>query len=73
MRKYRCIVLALLGLYLGVYHGQVALLDSASPQPLEVYPYRVESYPPADQLALGNGIPVHNKAHLQKLLEDFTS
>ena len=73
MRKYRCVMLALLGLYLGVYHGQVALFDSASSKPLQIYPYRVEIYPQEDQQSLKKGIPIHGRDPLQRLLEDFTS
>ena len=73
MRRRRRIPLVLLGLYLGVYHGQVALFDSEKPQPLEVYPYRTESYPQFDQQALQKGIPITDRDHLQRLLEDFTS
>lgn len=73
MRKRRYVPLLLLGLYLGVYHGQVALFDTEKPQPVEIFPYRAENYPLSDQQALQEGIPVTDRDHLQRLLEDFTS
>ena len=73
MRKYRLIPLLLIGLYLGTYHGHIALFDREKTQPVEVFPYLAENYPQHDQQALQKGIPVTSRDHLEKLLEDFTS
>ena len=66
-------VLCLLGLFLGSFRGYVALYDEDQDEPRQVFPYRTEALPPADQLALEKGIPVLNEKALQHLLEDFTS
>ena len=73
MRKYCCTALLLLGLFLGIQNGYVALWDTTDTQPLKVFPYRVESYPLSDQQALKKGIPVSGPEQLQQLLEDLTS
>ena len=73
MRKFCPILLVLLGLYLGLYHGQVALWETNNPQPVKIFPYRAESYPRIDQQTLEKGIPIVDENHLSNLLEDFTS
>ena len=66
-------VLLSLGLILGSFRGYVALFEEGEEEPRQVFPYRTEALPPADQLALTEGIPVLNEKALQHLLEDFTS
>ena len=66
-------VLLSLGLILGSFRGYVALFEEDKQEPRQVFPYRTDSLPPVDQLALEKGIPVLNEKVLQHLLEDFTS
>lgn len=62
-----------LALTLGSFRGYVALFEDDSQEPRQVYPYRIQSLPPADQIALEEGIPVRSEKELQHLLEDFLS
>ena len=62
-----------LGFILSSFRGYIALFDEDQEEPRQVFPYRTETLPPADQLALEQGIPVLNEKVLQHLLEDFTS
>ena len=74
MIKKRCIsLLMLLGLVLGSYKGYVALFDENATEPRQIFPYKTESLPPADQQALEKGIPVRDMERLQQLMEDFLS
>ena len=66
-------VLLSLGLILGSFRGYVALFEEGKKEPRQVFPYRTETLPLADQVALNKGIPVLNEKALQHLLEDFTS
>ena len=71
---HRCLSFLLIaGLYLGHFHGYVALWDEDSPDPRVIYPYKLEALPPADQTALNQGIPVRSEKELNRLLEDFLS
>ena len=70
--RYLTVVLSL-GLILGSFRGYVALFVEGKEEPRQIFPYRTESLPPVDQLALEKGIPVLNEKALQHLLEDFTS
>jgi hypothetical protein len=68
------LVLALIqGFFLGIHNGHVALWEEGGNQPLQVFPYRAEVLPPADQAALEKGIPIESKAELISLLEDYLS
>ena len=72
--KQRRLSLALaLGLILGSCRGYVALYEENSPQPRQVYPYRISTLPPQDQNALEEGIPIRSEKELAHLLEDFLS
>lgn len=66
-------LLLILGLYLGQFHGYVALWEEDSPDPRIIYPYKTDTLPPADQAALEQGIPVRSERELHSLLEDFLS
>ena len=66
-------ILLALGLILSSYRGYVALYQEGNQEPRQVFPYRVETLPVSDQLALEKGIPVLSEKALQYLLEDFTS
>lgn len=61
------------GFLLGVYKGHIALWQCEDPMPVEVFPFRVTSLPPADQETLHQGIRVNSGAELARLLEDYLS
>lgn len=70
----RCLHFILLFTFLlGCHKGYVALWTEGSDTPVEIYPYRVNSLPPADQAALEKGIPIKNDLELSSLLEDYLS
>jgi len=73
MRRRCALLLCLMGLYLGMHNGYVALLHTQSPTPLQVFPYRSVMYPEYDQNLLEHGIAVHSYKDLSKLLEDYFS
>lgn len=58
---------------LGTHEGFVALWRDNVPIPVEVFPYRTESLPPADQQALKKGIRIRSEEELDRLLEDYLS
>ena len=66
-------LLMILGLTLGSFRGYLALFDENQEEPRQVFPYRISTLPPADQVALEKGIPVRSEKELQHLLEDFLS
>lgn len=71
--KYKVIIPLLLGLYLGLHNGYVALWDTNHQKPLEVFPYRCSVYPKIDQNQLEKGIPIDNENALKAILGDFLS
>ena len=74
MLKYKNLSLIfILGLILGTYKGYVALFDEGATEPRQIFHYKAESLPPADQIALENGIPVRDMERLEQLMEDFFS
>ena len=58
---------------LGNHNGFVALWKDSAPEPLAVFPYRIESLPPYDQQRLNRGIRIGSEEELHALLEDFLS
>lgn len=73
MKKRTFAALFLLGMILGCQGEYVALFGGESQEPLQVFPYRVAAFPPADQQSLRAGIPVADQEQLAGLLEDFFS
>ena len=73
MRRLFRIALLLLGLYLGLHNGYLALWKTGDTEPEQVFPFRASQYPKLDQKALENGIPIEDTEALKKLLEDFLS
>lgn len=73
MRRRLLYGLLLLGLYLGLQNGYIALWKQEATKPVQVFPYRAALYPKADQQALSNGIPITDNWQLQQILEDFLS
>ena len=58
---------------LGVHDGYIALWKEGSPEPAEVFPYRAEVLPEADQRRLEKGIRITSKQELLQLMEDYLS
>ncbi|MBQ7801166.1 MAG: hypothetical protein IJ375_02440 [Oscillospiraceae bacterium] len=74
MRKKGHIYIALFfGFLLGIQNGFITLWSDGSPEPVEVFPYRAELLPEADQRALEKGIRAESSENLAKLLEDYLS
>ncbi len=72
--KQNILCLALLAAYiLGNQRGYIALWESGNPEPRQIFPYKVESLPPADQKALEEGIRLKDAGELLQLLEDYLS
>lgn len=69
----RCRVLLLIGLYLGLHNGYLALWSSDRSEPDQVFPYRASLYPKCDRDALERGIPIAGNEQLKHVLEDFLS
>ena len=60
-------------LLLGSWNNHVALYMKGDPEPLEVYPVKLELLPKADQDAIISGIPVENSKKLHQVLQDMLS
>ncbi len=72
MKTFQRICLCvLLGGFLGVQNGHLALFEDR--RPVEIFPYAAEHYSPTDQDALKQGIPYENPLEKQRILEDFLS
>lgn len=63
----------MLSLLLGCHKGYVALFQSGSSEPMQIFPYPITSLPSADQLALQEGIPIRSEKELAQRLEDYLS
>lgn len=66
-----CLVLA--GFMLGIRDGYIALWKDGRPEVWEVFPYRAQMLPEADQKILSRGIRAENREDLARLLEDYLS
>lgn len=64
--------LLILGFLLGIQDGCIALWRDGNPDP-EVFPYRAEHLPIADQKALEKGIFIAGEEELARLIEDYLS
>ena len=72
--KYRKQLIALaLSFLLGIQNGYIALWKEGCAEPVEVFPFRSEMLPQADQDALKDGIPIIDADHLAQLMEDYLS
>lgn len=69
---YRYLALICL-IILGSYQGYIALWTDGSTEPSKVFPYSVQSLPPADQKKLRDGIEISSPEHLYQLLQDYLS
>lgn len=74
MKNWRCFYIALICTFLlGIHDGYIALWKDGNPQPVQIYPYKAEFLPVADQKALEKGITVDDSRELAQLLEDYLS
>ena len=67
-----CLTLVFLWI-LGSYEGHIALWKDGQPEPVQVFPYRLETYPLQDRQSLKEGIRVDTDRELAHLLEDYLS
>ena len=67
------LILTVLCCYLGLHNGYLAIFNEHDPDPVQVFPFRAESYPTVDQDALRHGIPITSQEALTRLLEDYCS
>jgi len=63
----------ILGFFLGISDGKIALWHVGTAEPAEVFPYRAEYLPHTDRQALEEGIYINNEEALNHLLEDYLS
>lgn len=73
MKYSPAIAALLLCAYLGLHNGYLALFETGTDMPVQVFPYRAALYPKIDQAALEEGIPICSPAQLKARLEDFLS
>lgn len=66
-------VLIACGFILGIQDGCLALWRDGTSDPVQVFPYRAENLPIADQKALQEGIHLDDDSQLAQLLEDYLS
>jgi len=58
---------------LGNHKGYLALWKEGRPEPFQIFPVKVETFPESDRDALERGIPARSELELSSLLEDFLS
>ena len=66
-------LLVLLAVILGSWKGYVALFEPGASEPKQLFPTQVNTLPPADQIALEQGILIRNQRDLEQLLDDYLS
>ena len=71
MKRLRAWILCM-GFWLGIHNGYIALWKDGADQP-QIFPYRVEMLPEADQNRLRQGIYIQNRQELLRLMEDYLS
>ena len=71
-RTFACFAV-LLGLYLGLHNGHLALYRDDPKNIIHTFPYHFSLYPHVDQAALEQGIPIVEGSQLYRLLEDYMS
>ena len=65
--------IVLMGMFLGIYRGQLALWQDNTAVPEKIYPCQIQTLPEADRLLLERGIPIHSHKELTSRLEDLMS
>ena len=73
MKYNRYLPLLALVFLLGIKDGHIALWKDGHPEPVEVFPFRANLLPSADQEKLQQGIRIDNPAQLAGILEDYLS
>lgn len=73
MKVYKSLAAFALIFLLGIQDGYIALWKDGSQEPVEVFPFRAEMLPAADQQALEKGIRIENSQQLAQLMEDYLS
>ena len=63
----------LLGFFLGVHNGYIALWDDDDPTPLYTFPKTVSSLPVLRQEELKKGVPIRSGYELVEILKDYLS
>ena len=72
--KKRILSLLLMAMFLlGNHKGYLALWKEDQPDPVQIFPLKVESLPEDDRVALEKGIAARSQLELSSLLEDFLS
>lgn len=73
MKNRTSAVLLALMFLLGNHKGYLALWKEDNPEPFQIFPVKVETFPESDQEDLNRGIPARSELELSSLLEDFLS
>ncbi len=72
MKKAMVYLTLVFGFLLGIKDGYIALWKDGG-QEAEVFPYRAEMLPKADQQRLKEGIRIEDGTELARILEDYLS
>ncbi len=73
MKCIRQIFAIILCFLLGIQDGYIALWKDGTDEPVEVFPFRAEMLPDADQKKLAEKIRIDNSDELAHLMEDYLS
>ena len=73
MRIRYLAAIMVLSFLLGIQDGYIALWKGTDPTPVEIFPFKAEMLPEADQRALVEGIRIDSSSQLAQLLEDYLS
>lgn len=73
MKKTAAILcnIMLFGFLLGIHEGQIAIWKDEDPKPAIILPYKAESLPIKDRIALKKGIRFDSIKDIEKLLQDY--
>lgn len=71
--KHILLCIIALGFYLGIYNGNLAIMEEGRSKPAVLLPYKAAMFPKEDQERLKAGITFKNPDELGSLLEDFLS
>jgi len=73
MIRHKWILPLMLCFLLGIQDGYIALWKDGVKEPVEVFPFRAEMLPVADQKALAKGIQIESADQFARLMEDYLS
>lgn len=73
MKKIASILysIMLFGFLLGIHNGQIAIWKDDDPKPAIILPYKADSLPLRDRLALKKGIHFDSIQDIEKMLQDY--